>query len=466
MFTKFKRNTRGNVATMFSLVLTTVLIGIGAAIDYSGVVKQKESLQDTIDAATLAAASSKSTDLAVLQEIVDSFIQEIDTEGTATSYTVNLIDDEIIVSANSTYETYLMGLIGKDVVDFEVKAAAPLSKRKPIKLALVLDTTESMSGDRLDRMIRAANRMIQGFIDDDAQIAVSVVPFGKYVNIGTSRNPSPWLDVSKDGTSETEERCWNERIRISPRVCTPTGRTVYRDDIRDGVNFGVIAEEEQDCTGPVWQNTGNTVCQDRTTSYEWHGCVGSREAPYNEQAKYNGRRINGIMNESCGTEFSPLTTNLTDVQTKISSFTTAGNTYIPSGVMWGWRTLQEHEPINTKVKFENESGVEKQATKIMLVMTDGANTLSQGGDEDFRHDHRNGDEANQRTANICEAAKEDGVTIYTLGFLIDSSDTDTLSMLRNCASTPENFYQAGSADGLTQAFEDIAGQFEQTRLSL
>ena len=111
MFKNFGRNTRGNVATMFSLVLTTILIGIGAAIDYSGVVKQKESLQDTIDAATLAAASSKSTDLAVLQEVVDSFIQKIDTEGKTTSYTVNLIDDEIIVSANSTYNTYLMGLI-------------------------------------------------------------------------------------------------------------------------------------------------------------------------------------------------------------------------------------------------------------------------------------------------------------------------------------------------------------------
>ncbi len=466
MFTKFKRNTRGNVAIMFSLVLSTVLVGIGAAIDYSGLINQKESLQDTIDAATLAAASSKSTDLAVLQEIVDSFIQNTNTEALTTTYTVKLVDDEVIVAANSTYETYLMGLLGKSDVDFEVKAAAPLSRQKPIKLALVLDTTESMSGDRLDRMINAANRMVQGFIDEETPIAVSVVPFGKYVNIGTDRNFSPWLDVSRDGTTETEERCWDERIQISPRVCTPTGRRVTRDDIRDGVNFGVIEKEEHDCTDPEWEYTGNRVCGDRSTSYEWHGCVGSREAPYNKQAKYNGRRIDGIMNETCGTEFSPLTTDLVDVQTKISSFTTAGNTYIPSGVMWGWRTLQEHEPINTNIRFEDNKGVERDATKIMLVMTDGANTLSQGGDEDFRHDGQNGSAANERTAAICEAAKADGITIFTLGFLIDAADTDTLDMLQNCASSPENFYQAGSGRGLAQAFDDIAGQFEQTRLSL
>jgi len=245
-----------------------------------------------------------------------------------------------------------------------------------------------------------------------------------------------------------------------------TGRRVTRDDIRDGVNFGVIEKEEHDCTDPEWEYTGNRVCGDRSTSYEWHGCVGSREAPYNEQAKYNGRRIDGIMNETCGTEFSPLTTDLVDVQTKISSFTTAGNTYIPSGVMWGWRTLQEHEPINTNIRFEDNKGVERDATKIMLVMTDGANTLSQGGDEDFRHDGQNGSAANERTAAICEAAKADGITIFTLGFLIDAADTDTLDMLQNCASSPENFYQAGSGRGLAQAFDDIAGQFEQTRLSL
>jgi len=215
MFTKFKRNTRGNVAIMFSLVLSTVLVGIGAAIDYSGLINQKESLQDTIDAATLAAASSKSTDLAVLQEIVDSFIQNTNTEALTTTYTVKLVDDEVIVAANSTYETYLMGLLGKSDVDFEVKAAAPLSRQKPIKLALVLDTTESMSGDRLDRMINAANRMVQGFIDEETPIAVSVVPFGKYVNIGTDRNFSPWLDVSRDGTTETEERCY--RTQSYPR---------------------------------------------------------------------------------------------------------------------------------------------------------------------------------------------------------------------------------------------------------
>ena len=172
------------------------------------------------------------------------------------------------------------------------------------------------------------------------------------------------------------------------------------------------------------------------------------------------------MNETCGTEFSALTTNLVSVKTKISSLETAGNTYIPSGVMWGWRTLQDAEPINTQVKFEDENGVNQDASKIMLIMTDGSNTRSQGGDEPFEHDEGDESAANERTSRICEAAKADGITIFTLGFQISTDEEATLNMLRNCATTPEHFYIAGSGQGLLEAFENISGQFEQTRLSL
>jgi len=308
--------------------------------------------------------------------------------------------------------------------------------------------------------------MIQGFIDDDEDIAVSVIPFGKYVNVGTSRKQSNWLDVLKDGTSETNEVCWNERIRTKPRECTKTGVTLYRDDIRDGVNFGRVSYDEEICTPAEFHYTGNVVCEDRTVEYNWEGCVGSRQSPYNEQADFNGQRINGIMNESCGTEIQTLTTNLVDAKSRITSLTTAGNTYVPSGIAWGWRSLQSAEPLNTTVNFGADVPANAPIQKIMLIMTDGANTLSQGGDEPYKHDRGDAAEANARASALCEGAKADGIQIYTIGFRLDDADGATISMLENCATTPAGFFRAGNAQGLKDVFQDISGKFSFTRLTM
>lgn len=466
MFTNFRRNEGGNVATMFSVMVTTLIIGIGAAIDLAGLSSHKQDLQDAVDAATLAAARADTDDKNELKAIVRKFILEIDPNETEVRFDIKIVDDEIIVTAESLYDTYIMGFIGKDNFDVAVTSGSPLASKTPIKLSLVLDTTESMSGARLDAMKTAANSMLQGFIDDDADIAVSVIPFGKYVNVGTSRKQSNWLDVTKDGTSETTEVCRNERLTTKARSCKKTGRTLYRDDIRDGVNFGRVSYEEEICTPAEYEYTGNVVCTDRTVNYTWHGCVGSRQSPYNEQADFNGRRINGIMNEGCGTEIQTLTTNIIDAKSKVSSLSTAGNTYVPSGIAWGWRSLESAEPLNTKVKFDSQKITNESVQKIMVIMTDGANTLSQGGDEPYKHDDRDEDDANERSSALCEGAKADGIQIFTIGFRLDDVDAATISMLENCATTKSGFYRAGDAQALKQVFSDIAGQFSFARLTM
>ena len=215
----------------------------------------------------------------------------------------------------------------------------------------------------------------------------------------------------------------------------------------------------------------NIITQDRSfasrvRNYTWHGCVGSRQLPYNEQAAFNAQRISGIMNETCGTEIQTLTTNLIDVKSKISSLTTKGNTYIPSGVVWGWRSLESEEPLNTKVTFGGGIPAHTPATKVMLIMTDGANTLSQGGDDYFKHDEDDAAEANARTSALCEGAKADGIQIFTIGFRLSDADSATISMLENCATTKSGFFRAGDAQGLKKAFQDIAGQFAFTRLTM
>lgn len=466
MLNRFKNDTDGNVAMMFAGTALTLILGIGAAIDFGSASNRKQDLQDMIDAATLAAAKANSIDQSELQTVVDTVVREHNEDGYEIKLEVQIIDGEVHVTGRTIYDTRIMGLAGQPTMNVSATAASPISALTPLKLALVLDTTESMSGDDITALKQASNALLDELDEFISPVAVSVVPFGQYVNVGTGRKNASWLDVSKDGTSTSEEHCFDEQITITPRQCTDTGRTETVRDIRDGRDFGTRTRNERNCTRAVTENTGNRICEIRTTTYEWHGCVGSRQAPYNEQAAFNSNRITGVMNETCGTELQELSTTFSTTRSTINALSTSGNTYLPSGVAWGWRTLQAAEPLNTNVNLKKPGFPEINPANVMIFMTDGANTLTQGGSEPHLHEGGQGPEADQKTRALCAGAKADGVQIFTIGYRMQDAVGDAKSVLVDCATNPTNYYDASDANALKKAFKDIAGQLSRPRLSI
>jgi len=203
MLNRFKKNTDGNVAMMFSVTILTLILGIGAAVDFGSASNRKQDLQDMIDAATLAAAKSNSVDLAELQAVVNSVVSKHNEDGFSVQLDVQIIDGQVHVTGNTVYDTHIMGIAGRPHIDVSASAASPISALTPLKLALVLDTTESMSGADITALKSASNALLNELDTFVSPVAVSVVPFGQYVNVGTGRRSESWLDVTKDGTSET-----------------------------------------------------------------------------------------------------------------------------------------------------------------------------------------------------------------------------------------------------------------------
>ena len=162
------------------------------------------------------------------------------------------------------------------------------------------------------------------------------------------------------------------------------------------------------------------------------------------------------MNKKCGTELQELSAAFSKTRSTINGLSTAGNTYLPAGVMWGWRSLQEAEPLNTKVNLTKAGFPVVAPEKVMIFMTDGANTLSQGGDEPHLHEGKSDSDANARTRAICVAAKEDDVNIFTIGYRMQDAVGDAKSVLIDCATSAENYYDASDAAALKAAFKDIA----------
>lgn len=465
MFKRFLQSESGNFAMMAAITLPVMLIAVGAAVDFTSAAKNRQTLQDMVDNATLAASQIKDGQPKDMQALVDKVIAQHNTRNWPITTKVSVKNDVVYVEASTQYDTVLMGIVGKNSVDINADAGAPLPKSTPINLALVLDTTDSMQGDNIRDLKIAAKEMVTVMGESEAEVRMAVVPFGKYVNVGLKSKNARWIDTSLDGTFKEYESCYNEQRTIKKRVCVGTGSYRNQDIIVDGQYRGTRRTEIQSCTPGIYVPTGKRICNMRKATYTWYGCAGSRQSPYNEQAPYASRKIPGIMNERCGTEMLPLVTNLRRVSRRIDDLGVSGETYLPSGIIWGWRSLQKDVPL-TQLRKSYKGKKSNDPVNAMVVMTDGQNTLSQINGQ-ITHNGRDKKAADDRTSKLCESAKKDGIQIYTVGYRMDGAGRgDMEKLLQSCASEKENYFDAKNAEELKGAFNDIANRLNVTRLSM
>ena len=88
-----------------------------------------------------------------------------------------------------------------------------------------------------------------------------------------------------------------------------------------------------------------------------------------------GSPIPGLLNINCASPLTRLTNVKETITAKISAMNATGNTYIPSGLMWGWRVLSSVAPFDDGVAYGAMAGGET-VKKALILMTDGANTTS------------------------------------------------------------------------------------------
>ena len=72
-------------------------------------------------------------------------------------------------------------------------------------------------------------------------------------------------------------------------------------------------------------------------------------------------------------------------------------------------------------------------------------------------------ELDDRTEAACDYAKSQGIRVYTITFQVNSSSTRQL--MQDCASNPSLYFDSPSSEALQDAFEMIAGDLTNLRLS-
>ncbi len=455
-FAGFIKNTCGGTAVTFAIVTLMLAVVGGSGIDFYRMQQQKAVLQSVADAAVMAGAirADAGDDTGAVQVTVKTYVQSnFDTRYAVTSSITTTVDSstgQVATLVDSKISTTFMKMIGISNMNLEVKAAATYGGSS-LEVALAMDVTGSMDGAKLAAAKTAAKNLattlftVPGTTQTNSKVKIGLVPFARYVNIGTSYRGQSWLSVPND-SSTTTNQCWQEDVGGYCAATKPVSTTCYND----GTPYACSWDE---CTNWV-SGTIKNVCGPVTTTSTWYGCVGSRNYPADLQAEASAASpIPGLMDVGCNTQLLRLTKDQATVNAAIDGLSAWDETYIAPGMLWAWRVL------SSKAPFADGSSDPVKTRKAIILMTDGFNTVSASYPGHWGSDTT---DSNSVLAKTCANAKADGIAVYTVAFQV--SDATIKSILTNCASKAGNFYDSADTSQLLDAFKQIAAQLSARRL--
>jgi len=179
---------RGAVAIYFVLTLIPLMVAVGAAVDISRAYLVKQRLCYALDAAGLAVGSSNGTAEQLNQVLQSYFTANYPAAELGVPSTPTLVQNANIltVAADATVDTTLMKIVG--VGSTTVSCSAEITRSsQSLEVALVLDVTGSMSGQRIEDLKIGAADLVD-IVVQDIQVPfytkLAIAPYAAGVNVG------------------------------------------------------------------------------------------------------------------------------------------------------------------------------------------------------------------------------------------------------------------------------------------
>ncbi len=408
----FSKDRSGAVAIIFAMMLTTLVTLIGGTVDYVRWMKANGQTVQAMDAAVLAGGrtlllgKTEAEAITAAQEFyarnkpdhlhVDSVTFSI--EGTGT---------KVLAVSDSSVKTAFLQIAGipelriRETTQALVEVGA--NGGQDVEIAMMLDTTGSMYGDKMTALKEAAVDLVNIVVwDDQSEFTsrVAVVPFSYYVNLGTSSFQAATNQAP--GPSGNYRTCVKER----------QGAKRYKD-------------AKPNATNGYFDYYSGSYCKPQSI-------------------------------------LLPLTSNKTDLHNRINSMQPTGMTAGHLGTQWTWYALspkfKDVWPSASKPKgyaklTEMNEDNRPKLVKIAILMTDGEYNQKYSGDSSA-----------VQAREHCTAMKAKGITVYTVGFAISPGGEADQTMAQ-CATAADYYYSADDADALRGAFRDIALKIATLRLT-
>ena len=533
MFKRFARDTSANIAMMFGLISIPLIAATGGAIDYSRAYEQRLVVQDALDAATLAANRllGRATEDEIYAQAQAFFTAN--TEGRVSDdlvLSMAISEGAVELTTRLAVPTSILGIVGVEEITFNMRALS-VAGASTFEIALVLDNSGSMSGSKIKTLRDAAKDLIETIFavnESNPQpnpVMFAIVPFAASVNVGPQNDNAAWMDTQglspiaalnfDDGDAGNnvytstfdlwdgmDRGDWGGCVEARPYPhdvtdTTPTNftpatlfTTLFAPDEPGDENdpLGGFRNSYLDDDGGICDNSANPcdgLRGGRLRRCERNNGPWLTELEAQERTcKYEGERLAGRFDDlgqgpnlHCTTEpLTPLSSDEKDLRDAVKDLDADGYTNIEEGIMWGWRVLSDSAPFTEGRPYGDVAN-----HKIMIVMTDGANTYVRRNNMNnseymafnfithgylgttSRNNNRVVDAMNERTLEACANIHETEIVVYTIAFQV--SDADAQMVIEECATDDNKTFDASNNAELIAVFQQIADDITVLRIA-
>jgi Flp pilus assembly protein TadG len=424
MLARFLRDHRGSIAPMLAFTAIPLMGGVGVAVDYSRANATRTQFQAALDStALMLSKNAANLSAADLQTQATNYFKALFTNAQAqnvsvtTNYT-STAGSKVVLSGSATLPTNFLGLLGYSQLTINASATATWGNTR-LRVALVLDNTGSMAqDDKMTALKTAAHGLLsqlQAAATNPEDVYVSVVPFNKDVNIGSSNYAASW--VRWDLWEADNGTCSRSKYTTQSR-CTNNGYTWT----------------------PADHSTWNGCLTDRDQNYDT-----TNDAPVAGATLYPAEQY-----ASCPASLMGLSNDWISLSAKIDAMTPVGNTNQAIGLQMGWQSLTQ-SPF-TIPAFDTDY----KYSQVIILLTDGLNT------EDRWYSYQSS--IDNREEKTCANIKAAGITVYTVQ--VNTGGDPTSTLLKTCASDSNKFFLLTSSTQIPTTFSQIGTALTQLRLSM
>ncbi len=478
IFSRFAKDRGGNFMVMFGLGIFMIFLAGGLAFDYSVALMNKTRVNNALDAATLAAARGLAAgelsadavsevedyleavfaanldveDLEASPYSVDNI--EIDTEAQSVSATASMNQRLYFIKVGSSHET--MNIESDTAVSYGVGN---------VEVAMVLDVTGSMNGSKLTALKASANLGISQILgvntDTSEKARISIVPYARGVNVGADLSKYVFADYFY----ETSDAPIFDPVRFESDGVGYDWST-FQD------SFPACSDLDPDAKCWEFVTESNGVNSDYCAS-DRKAPTGGKSYQYTDANPSRGMisRDARLKENRCpSAEVIPLTSAESTLTDAINAFSAGGVTAGHIGLQWGWYTIshdwEDYLPDGSKPGDHTDPDAELD--KYLIMMTDGVYNTAYA-DVDYTNQPGSVKKAASYShfSSLCTAIKNDGITIFSIGFYLNDENAKTA--LDNCATQDtENvtyYFDVDSASELEDTFSDIAKTIQSLRLT-
>ncbi|MGH1577593.1 TadE/TadG family type IV pilus assembly protein [Planktotalea sp.] len=448
----FKDDEEGTL-TIFAVFMVLMILTMGGiGVDLMRSERDRTILQHTLDRAILAAADldQEQAPLKVVNDYFDaagleSFLSTVSVDQGINYKTVG-------AQAQSNTTTAFMKLAGVDTLSATAAGVAE-ERIANVEISMVLDISGSMgTGSKMSQLRSAATSFVNTVLSPSNQglVSVSLIPYSQHVNVG----PKIFNEL-------------NTNHRHDYSHCVEMSDSAYNDTT---LNLSTTYDQMQHFQ---WNYSGSNSLSDTICP------------------RYSYERI------------TPFSQNASELNSQIAQLQPRAGTQIFMGMKWAAAMLDPaFNPVVDALvddgeidnDFANRPAAfdDVETLKTVVLMTDGKNSSASrisswayDSTSDYYHWSRynlwyylyrnvrshsrsqyywykyDAAQGDALLDNICDASKDEGIVIWSIGFEVDDHGAD---VMESCASSPSHFFRVEGVE-ISEAFDAIARQINQLRLT-